>query len=65
MTKSGYRWLRAVWVIGGVVGVAAVVASWLKLIPFGLVFAAVIVFGGLAAFAGWVLRDQNLEELPE
>ena len=65
MTKTGYRKLKAVWILGSAVMVAAVVASWLKLIPIGLLFAAILIFGGAAAFAGWVLHDQNFEELPD
>jgi hypothetical protein len=44
---------------------AAVVAAWLRVIPFWGAFAAIIVAGGPAAFAGWVVRDQDFEELPE
>jgi hypothetical protein len=65
VTKATYRKLRAVWWIGSAVLVGAVVAGWLRMIPFGLVSALIIVVGGAAAFAGWVLRDQNLEELPD
>jgi hypothetical protein len=65
VTKSTYRRLKTVWILGSAVALAAVIASWLKLIPIGGVFAAFIVCGGPAAFAGWVLRDQNFEELPE
>ena len=65
MTKSTYRKLKAIWMLGSATGLAAVVAGWLKLIPFGAVFAAILFFGGAAAFAGWVLRGQDFEELPE
>ena len=65
MTKATYRKLRAVWWIGSVALVGGVVAGWLRVIPFGLLFAMFIVVGGPAAFAGWVFRDQNFEELPE
>ena len=65
MTKGTYRRLKAVWVLGSAVILAAVVAGWLKLEPFGVLLAAIFIFGGAAAFAGWVLRDQNFEELPE
>jgi hypothetical protein len=65
VTKAGYRKLRVVWAVGSALALAAIVAGWLKLIPFGVVFAAIIVFGGPAAFSGWVLRDQDFKELPE
>jgi hypothetical protein len=57
--------LKAIWLLGSAALLAAVIGGWLRFIPFGVVFAAVIVFGGAAAIAGWVLRDQNFEELPE
>jgi hypothetical protein len=44
---------------------AAVVAGWLKLIPFGVLFAAILILGGEAGFAGGVSRGQTSEELPE
>jgi hypothetical protein len=65
VTKTTYRRLKAVWIFGSAVGFAAIVAGWLQAIPFGLVFLAILVPGGAAAFAGWVLRDQNFEELPD
>jgi hypothetical protein len=65
VTKATYRKLKLVWVLGSALCLAAVAAGWMKAIPFGAAFAAVVVFGGGAAFSGWVLRDQNLEELPE
>ena len=65
MTKTTYRKLKAIWVLGSAAAVAAVAAGWLKAISFGAVLAAVLIFGGGAAYAGWVLRDQNFGELPE
>jgi hypothetical protein len=65
VTKGTYRKLKVVWLLGSAIGLAAITAGWLKMLPFGAVFAVVLVFGGAAAFAGWARRDQNFEELPE
>jgi len=65
VTKGTYRKLTVVWLLGSAIGLAAITAGWLKMLPFGAVFAVVLVFGGAAAFAGWARRDQNFEELPE
>jgi hypothetical protein len=34
------------------------------MVPIGLFFVAMIVFGFPAAIAAWVIRDQDYEELP-
>ncbi len=65
MTKSGYRKLKAIWLIGSAVMLAAVVGGWLRVVPFGWFLVLVVVVGGPAAVSGWVLRDQNFEELPD
>jgi uncharacterized membrane protein YbaN (DUF454 family) len=65
VTKRTYRALRAIWIIGSAVLVAAVVGGWLHVVPFGLFLLLIIVVGGPAAFAAWVLQDQNFEELPD
>jgi hypothetical protein len=65
VTKRTYRRLRAIWIIGSAVLGAAVVGGWFHVVPFGLFLLLIILVGGPAAFAGWVLHDQNFQELPE
>ena len=65
MTKRGYRALKAVWIIGTAALLAGVVGSWLRFMPFGWFLFLIVVVGVPATISGWVLRDQNFEELPD
>ena len=65
MTRRAYRWLKMAWLLGSAAMALALVGGWLRLLPFGAVFLAILVFGGAAAIAAWVVRDQKFEELPD
>jgi hypothetical protein len=65
VTKSTYRKLKAIWIIGSAAMIAMVVASWMRLLPFSWFLLLILVVGGPAAFSGWILRDQEYQELPD
>jgi hypothetical protein len=65
VTKRSYRRLRATWIVGSAILLAAVVGGWLHVMPFGLFLLLIVIVGAPAAISGWILRDQNFEELPE
>jgi hypothetical protein len=65
VTKRSYRRLKAIWIVGSAALLVALVGGWLRVVPFGWFLMLIIVVGGPAAVAGWLLRDQNFQELPE
>ena len=65
MTRRIYRALQSVWLLCSLALLALVIVAWLRLIPFEGVFVGILVLGGAAAIAGWLIRDQSFEELPE
>jgi hypothetical protein len=64
VTRSTYKRLRAIQWIGGGACACVVILSWFAAIVPAVAFATFVFLGFPAAIAGWLLRDQNFEEMP-